>query len=695
MNIEEAKLALNNDNYVLAARLYEKCLTDMDASSTELYLSYADALAKCGRTLDSLDVYSLCSNVALVSSDRIRHLVTTFLDMVTTAGLSHGAGVVSCGFGCAICDNVLCQPTTLPCGHTFCTQCVVRDHQQQCRACGHKLPSNSRLETNVIAKNVTEKWFHSELVALRLREEGNKLCQNNQLEDALLKYNASIDTAPNHMCYANRSHVLYRMNRLQAALEDAEAAISLRPHWAKGYYRRAVVMSAMGQHEEAFVSFALCAALDNSTQAMKTEITRLLRRLLVPSTHGRQLCVKSRRNTPYYSATHFLPTLNTSDCEEISSGDDEYQPHKKPALQVPSQPNKRLHKIFARIFQEIERLKRLERKPAALRVDQDRIDPSDFDCVLCCRMLWKPVTTPCGHTYCSMCLDRCLDYSSACPLCMTSLSNYLGTSNRHVTQFLEEVMVLGLPDQYRSRLLLHREELSDLERAPDVPVFVCTTAFPSVPCPLFIYEPRYRLMVRRCVESGCRQFAIAACLEQGKNRKRYADYGTMLKIEDWVLLGNGCSILTTVGMRRFRVLSRGETDGYDTAQISFLSDTPIEERNLKEIHDLHDRVLQKGKCWFNKMLPAVQEEIWRTCGHMPEPEPNWTTLSDGPSWLWWLLAILPLGKPLQVGILSITSLAKRLQAIEKTLDHLTRYANSASPLQELSKKKNSIPSQPS
>lgn len=51
------------------------------------------------------------------------------------------------------------------------------------------------------------------------------------------------------------------------------------------------------------------------------------------------------------------------------------------------------------------------------------MDPADFDCVLCCRTLWRPVTTPCGHTYCSMCLDRCLDYSSACPLCMTSLAD--------------------------------------------------------------------------------------------------------------------------------------------------------------------------------------------------------------------------------------------------------------------------------
>lgn len=97
---------------------------------------------------------------------------------------------------------------------------------------------------------------------------------------------------------------------------------------------------------------------------------------------------------------------------------------------------------------------------------------------------------------------------------------YLSTSNRHVTQFLEEAMKLRLPDLYGSRLLLDRQELSDLERAPDVPVFVCTTAFPSVSCPLFIYEPRYRLMVRRCIESGSRQFAIAACLDQGRNRKR-------------------------------------------------------------------------------------------------------------------------------------------------------------------------------
>ena len=41
-----------------------------------------------------------------------------------------------------------------------------------------------------------------------------------------------------------------------------------------------------------------------------------------------------------------------------------------------------------------------------------------------------------------------------------------------------------------------------------LPVFVCTMAYPSLPCPLHIFEPRYRLMVRRCMESGSRRFGM-------------------------------------------------------------------------------------------------------------------------------------------------------------------------------------------
>lgn len=80
------------------------------------------------------------------------------------------------------------------------------------------------------------------------------------------------------MATLQEPHVLFLLwlNRLQAALEDGEATLTLPPKWVKVYYRRAVFMLAMGRLEEAFVSFALCATLDYNSHAMKNEITRSL-----------------------------------------------------------------------------------------------------------------------------------------------------------------------------------------------------------------------------------------------------------------------------------------------------------------------------------------------------------------------------------------------------------------------------------
>ena len=64
----------------------------------------------------------------------------------------------------------------------------------------------------------------------------------------------------------------------------------------------------------------------------------------------------------------------------------------------------------------------------------------------------------------------------------------------------------------------------------------------------------------------------------------------MLEIRDRVLLKDGCSILSTVGARRFRVLTGGERDGYDTAQVEFLRDTPIPADQLLNVAELHNKV---------------------------------------------------------------------------------------------------------
>jgi len=45
------------------------------------------------------------------------------------------------------------------------------------------------------------------------------------------------------------------------------------------------------------------------------------------------------------------------------------------------------------------------------------LDSSDFECALCYRLFYRPVTTACGHTYCKECIDTSLHYSPNCPIC--------------------------------------------------------------------------------------------------------------------------------------------------------------------------------------------------------------------------------------------------------------------------------------
>lgn len=43
-----------------------------------------------------------------------------------------------------------------------------------------------------------------------------------------------------------------------------------------------------------------------------------------------------------------------------------------------------------------------------------------------CRLFYEPVSTPCGHTFCKNCLERCLDHTPHCPLCKESLKQVRG-----------------------------------------------------------------------------------------------------------------------------------------------------------------------------------------------------------------------------------------------------------------------------
>jgi len=308
-------------------------------------------------------------------------------------------------------------------------------------------------------------------------------------------------------------------------------------------------------------------------------------------------------------------------------------------------------------------------------IDPTAVDASDFECPLCMRLLWQPITTPCGHTFCRVCLDRTLDHNSVCPMCKSAEVKkvYLVERREFVpNEFIESSMRRLLPVEYQERKVLQQVEINEfgggMENANVIPIFVCTVSLPGIPCPLHVFEPRYRLMVRRAMESGTREFGMSCKIDENP----FADYGTMLEIRDVQYFADGRSVIDTVGGRRFKVLSRDTKDGYDTATVEFFQDDCPSENEVEELKKLHDQVFRTAGKWFNEMSESMKSGILNHYGSLPEAEVDYWKLPNGPAWGWWILTILPLDSQLQIQVLSLTSLKRRLEIILRILNCIFR-----------------------
>lgn len=59
-------------------------------------------------------------------------------------------------FTCPMCRKVLLAPTTIDCGHTFCSSCMDKIHNGKCYCC--KSDINSRICTNILIQDLVDKW---------------------------------------------------------------------------------------------------------------------------------------------------------------------------------------------------------------------------------------------------------------------------------------------------------------------------------------------------------------------------------------------------------------------------------------------------------------------------------------------------------------------------------------------------------
>uniref|UniRef100_H3A2Z9 LON peptidase N-terminal domain and ring finger 2 n=1 Tax=Latimeria chalumnae TaxID=7897 RepID=H3A2Z9_LATCH len=630
-------------------------------------------------------------------------------------------------FSCRLCNRLLVDPSTLQCGHTFCKSCLERESILICRLCKFKVkkleggPGRSSFKVNVVLGHFLEKWFEKESKARRLSLEGETLLGEQKYSSALEKCNQAIAVG---LCDEWRrgsrfEHYIPFSNFINShSFQDTSCCSLQVPLSAQARYLKAQVFVALGRAEEALKEFLYCAALKPDWDSVKLEAQKIMCDVFFPTFENvHDSLPASLRSSSF---TRLKPTIlnsiNSSPLAEdgTSEGcsvnsvfkvnktapqDSGMFPSAKcttaPGLQfenskkslesvlssLPGASLKRKYICDTGSSQSFEIPSKIPKQDgetvpekaetgrARRHVPSELVDSSDFECSLCMRLFYEPVATPCGHTFCLKCLERCLDHNSNCPLCKENLSEFLATRAYNKTVLTEEMTVRYLTEELAERKKVYEEEMKELSNlSKDVPVFVCTMAFPTIPCPLHVFEPRYRLMIRRCMETGTKQFGMCIADEL----KGFADFGCMLEVRDVKFFPDGRSVVDTIGVSRFKVVSHGQRDGYNTANIEYLEDKKVEGQEYNELVSLHDAVYDQAVAWFTSLKEDMKTQILSHFGPMPGKESDPQSSPNGPAWCWWLLAVLPLENRAQLAILSMASLKDRLIAIRRVLRFVTR-----------------------
>lgn len=262
----------------------------------------------------------------------------------------------------------------------------------------------------------------------------------------------------------------------------------------------------------------------------------------------------------------------------------------------------------------------------------ERID--DFDCTVCLKLLYEPVTTPCGHTFCRSCLFQSMDRGNRCPLCRTVLLISPRTCAISVT--LNNIVKKTFPEEYAERKL-ENESLTN-PGGDFMPLFVMDVVLPCEKFHLNIFEPRYRLMVRRVMEGNRRMGMVITDSASGS----IADFACEVEITECEPLPDGRFFLELKSRRRFRILRDWDQDGYRMAKIEWVSDIcPLEGTTERiQLQEVIDNAAEYARSWMKKAQDeARQRQDSVKLLELDEVESMMPTTQDPELYSFWLITL--------------------------------------------------------
>ncbi|UJR28094.1 hypothetical protein I4U23_009349 [Adineta vaga] len=572
-----------------------------------------------------------------------------------------------CPLICLFCQNLIYDPITFYCGHTFCDHCIQNEEFSMTTNCP-RCPDNIQEQVKSSIVYAREKSFKKNRFLQQLFDRSEtfkakydmiRSCYKGQTEFSNDNYQKAIDIYTHIIDQCNNDHLaLYHRAKAYAALKDfhqalldANRVVSLKPQWAKGY---------LSQSEILFEKKYFTAALRSSMKALAIDPDDSIgKQIMARHLHAVLHADDNDNHTDIMIEQEYANITSSSNDENIEAT------------------------TSATEHSTITMCKSTQLSEACFcsQFDYKNFYARDFECSICVNLLWIPITTPCGHVFCRECLIRSVDNTqSQCPICKSSLEDFfplLIHSYVNQTETISKLIETYFPTEYNERQQIYEQENvrgAEIPRSiinqtesiiTEIPIFVCVLTLPFCTCPLHVFEPRYRLMMRRTIETESRTFGMCTYDE---HTSTFADYGTLLYIRGLVYTPDGRSVVDTIGQRRFRVLERGTRDGYNTAKVELIHDYPVEQHEFDDLFQLNRDTYNCVRQWFDQLDTHMKYVISQQFEEYPPCDDLEQNSVDGPKWTWIMLNLLPIESVLQYTALASRSLRIRLQMINDTIN---------------------------
>jgi len=226
--------------------------------------------------------------------------------------------------------------------------------------------------------------------------------------------------------------------------------------------------------------------------------------------------------------------------------------------------------------------------------------PQSAECGVCLDVLHEPVVLPCGHAVCRSCLLRTVDHvggragrgaTRRCPTCRSPI--HVASSGPPVCGALRDLLAAAYPEAVRARAAAEANAAPATTDAAAVtlPLFVMSAALPGQRVALNIFEPRYRLLVRRCLEGGGRLGLAAATRGRmdgmeypaGTENDDIAVFPVVTECElvEAVPQSDGRFYVELLGLRRVKVAEQWEADGLVHVRGPVLADSDADTAEAK------------------------------------------------------------------------------------------------------------------